>query len=610
MLLLSYVLVFTIPKPVTYAYSGDDCVKHLTLFPAITQQSTDSGFEVTYKQTWMLGKVPIAALSACFQPTVAPTVGVHGVRMAPFGGIFASKPFKIIVPEAATADSGDFIGKTLPLTRPIAIDLSTVDETFSYKFVVQGKSAACDHKSKQLLCDISKLGLEQGKVYPVQLDRYFGSTKIATLGKGDMTTLKALMLVKSSVTEGQTIYDKPKSIILEYDKAMASAAATLTIREGDAKTPVPVTTTTEGNSVITTPTTELKRNVTFDLTLTKAEGIDGSSLAAPHALAFNTSGGPKVTGVSADASGAPLSGTIVLTFDQEIANDDQIAKLVTVKGLAVSVAKSGSTVRITYAGAAKCTSYTITVAKGFTNAAGITQTDDWNFTGRTQCYTLQSIGTSKNGRAILAYVFGSGSRTVLYTGAIHGNELSTRALMNAWVDEIDLHPQNIPAGTQLVVIPSVNPDGVAANTRYNANKVDLNRNYNTSDWKSDIETVNGDPMPGGGGSARESEPETKALVAYTRALAPTLTMSYHSAAGYVIANTCGNTASLASTYASMVGYRNMTGVSGAFGYEITGTYDDWMCERLGYRSVLVELTTNTSSEFSRHKAALWLMTKS
>lgn len=608
-MLLSYVLVFTIPKPVTYAYSGEDCVKHLTLFPKVVKQSTDSRFEVSYKDSWVVGTAHLASLSVCFKPVDVPTVGDHAVRISPFGSIFASKAFKIMVPEAATANSGDFIGKTLPLTRPVAINLSKADETFSYKYVVQGKASACDHENKQLLCDISKLGLEQGATYPVQLDRYFEDTKVATLDRGEMTTLRALVLVKSSVTEGQVVYDKPKSIVVEYDKEMSSATATLTVRDGETKVPVPVKTTTEGKSVIITPTAELKRNATFDLVIEKAEGDDGSSLAAPQATAFSTSGGPKVTGVSVGTSGAPLSGTIRVTFDQEMANTDLIPKLVTVKGIDARVTKNGTTLNIAYSGA-KCAPYTITIAKGFTSAAGITQTDDWTFNGRTQCYTLQSIGTSKNGRSILAYVFGSGGKTVLYTGTIHGNEYSARNLMNAWVDEIEAHPQNIPANTQLIVIPSVNPDGAAAGTRTNANNVDLNRNFNVSDWKSDIQTVGGNPFPGGGGSAPESEPETKALANFTRNVAPSLTMSYHAAAAYVIANTCGDSGSLASTYASMVGYRNMTGVSGAFAYEITGTYDDWICEKLGRRSVLVEMTTNTNSEFSRHKAALWLMAKS
>jgi hypothetical protein len=51
-------------------------------------------------------------------------------------------------------------------------------------------------------------------------------------------------------------------------------------------------------------------------------------------------------------------------------------------------------------------------------------------------------------------------------------------------------------------------------------------------------------------------------------------------------------------------------VGGAFSYEITGTYDDWICEKLGRQSVLIELGSSSYSEFSRNYAALWAMARS
>jgi len=608
--LVSYSLIFFIPKPVAYAYGSDDCTTQLTLAPQLMKQSVASGYQVEFKDLIVVGDTPVAALKTCFVATAPPTVGQSIVKVSPFGAFVGMKHYQITVPEAPTARAGGFIGKTLPLTRPISIDLTSNDEVFSYGVTVGDKTTKCGHDKGSLSCDLERLGLEQGKEYTAQLDRYFGDNRIATLNKGQIKTLQALVLVKSNVSEGQTVYDNPAALTFEYDKELLHATAELKRRTGDALEVVPVSTTVDGKRIVVTPASELKRNETFEVTLIQAEAKDGSGLPGAQKTAFIMSGGPKVTGVSAPAAGGPLSGTITVTFDQEIANVDAIAKLVTVEGLSASVVKSGSSLRISYSGAPKCADYKITVKKGLESAAKVVQTDDWTFTGRTQCYSLRTIGTSKNGRAINAYIFGSGGKTILYTGAIHGNEYSARNLMNAWVDEIEANPQNIPANIQLVVIPTVNPDGVAAGTRVNANNVDLNRNFDVSDWKSDIQTVGGQPFAGGGGSAPMSEPETQALANYTRQLAPSLTMSYHAAAAYVIANTCGDSGALASTYASMVRYRNMTGVSGAFSYEITGTYDDWICEKLGRRSVLVELTTNSNAEFSRHKAALWQMSRS
>ena len=605
----SYVLVFLVPKQVAYAYSSETCVRQLTLFPGVMRH-TDNGFGVTFKDSVSVGGASLFSLRTCFAPSTAPAAGSMTVNVAPLGGVIGVKHYKITVPEPISARSSDFIGKTLPLTHPVIITLSGADEIFSYSLVVGDKKTVCDHNDSHLSCDISTLGLAQGQQYDVALDRNFDGEKVATIAKGTISTLKALAQTNASVKEGQMVYDIPTAFRFEYDKPLETASAEVQMKTGNTLAVVASKTTTDGKAVIVTLDAPLPRDAAFVLVIHKAEGTDGSSLPAEYSVNFNVSGGPKVTGVSVGAISAPLSGTTVLTFDQEIANPAATAQLVSVKGIDMQVVKSGNTLRLSYANAPKCTTYTITIAKGLMSGAGVTQVNAWSFTGRTQCYTTQSIGLSQQGRAIIAYVFGSGTNTILYTGAIHGNEQSARLLMNAWINEIETNPQNIPANTQLVIIPSVNPDGVAANTRYNAGGIDLNRNFNTSDWSTDVQTVNGQPLPGGGGSAPESEPETQALVAYTRALVPSLTMSYHAAAAYVIANTCGNSGSLAASYASMVGYRDMTGVPGAFGYEITGTYDDWMCERLGYRSVLVELTTNTNSEFSRHKAALWAMARS
>ena len=607
--LLSYTVLFLIPKPIDYAYGGDDCVQQLTLFPESMKQTTASGFVVSFEDGVSIAQVPLLSTKTCVTAHTAPKKGEEIVRVSPFGLFVGVKHYKIAVQDPPVARTSEVIGKTLPLTRPLTIGLSKGDQVFSYGVSVGDKTSSCEHKNGSLSCDLQPLTLEQGQEYTLNIHRSFKKENKETLAEGKIKTLQALVLQAASVTPGQVIYDKPTEFTFQYDKQLAKASAELKQRVGDALEVVPTTTTTKDSSIIVTPKKELARNTSFELTLQQAEADDGSGLSGPYVTPYTMSGGPKVTGVSARSSGMPTSGVIVVTLDQEVANTDTIPQLVTVQGMSASVAKSGNTLRITYA-ADKCAGYAITVKKGLESTHGVAQQEDWSFAGRTQCYTLRTIGASKQGRPITAYIFGSGGNTILYTGAIHGNEHSSRLLMNAWINEIEANPQNIPTNTQLIVIPSVNPDGVAASTRYNSAGVDLNRNFGTSDWRSDVETVNGKPLPGGGGASPGSEPETQALMNFTQSMAPSLTMSYHAAAAYVIANTCGNTGSLASKYASMVGYRNMTGVSGAFAYQITGTYDDWICERLGRRSVLVELTTNSNAEFARHKAALWEMARS
>lgn len=606
---VSYTYIFVLPKQVTFAYSGQDCVRQLTFFPEFMKQATSSDFAVSFEDSKVINGVAVVSLKTCFTAVNVPSPGTTKVVISPGGSWFAAKQFNVEVGDAPVAETADFIGKTLPVTRPVEISLSGPDEVFEYKLKVAEKTAECSHSDSTLHCAIDTLDLAQGEMFDATLLRFFDGKVADTLGRGQIKTLKALTLVIGTVSGGQTIYDKPASLSFEYDKQIDTAEADLKIKNGDAFESIAATVSTDNKEVVVTPKDELARNSEFQLTLKNVEGIDGSALADPYVLGFLTAGGPKVTGVNINSTGVATTGKVILTFDQDVANFDTIAKNVVVTGLNSQVTGSGNQLTIIYDGAT-CADFSILVKKGFENASEIVQTDDWRFSGRTLCYTVQIIGYSRQGRAINAYSFGTGSKTILFTGAIHGNEQSSRLLMNAWINELDLNARSILNGTRIVVIPSVNPDGVATNNRYNAAGIDLNRNYNVSDWKTDIETVNGTPYPGGGGPTPGSEPETQALMAYTSLLRPALTMSYHSSASYAIGNTCGNSASLAATYANLTGYNNMTGVSGAFSYQITGTYDDWICETLGLPSVLIELSTSSNSEFSRNKAALWAMTRS
>src|ERR1700761_4498031 len=89
------------------------------------------------------------------------------------------------------------------------------------------------------------------------------------------------------------------------------------------------------------------------------------------------------------------------------------------------------------------------------------------------------VGRSVHGRAIAARVLGADSapRKVLLVGCIHGNECAGRAILAA------LERRPVPAGVQLWLVPTMNPDGEAADTRQNADGVDLNRNF-PYQWQS------------------------------------------------------------------------------------------------------------------------------
>jgi murein peptide amidase A len=83
------------------------------------------------------------------------------------------------------------------------------------------------------------------------------------------------------------------------------------------------------------------------------------------------------------------------------------------------------------------------------------------------------LGRSVQGRSIWAFELGdpSSPRRVLVVGCIHGNEPAGIAIADALAQGREVR------GADLWIVPDLNPDGVAADTRQNADGVDLNRNF-------------------------------------------------------------------------------------------------------------------------------------
>lgn len=127
------------------------------------------------------------------------------------------------------------------------------------------------------------------------------------------------------------------------------------------------------------------------------------------------------------------------------------------------------------------------------------------------------IGHSVRGRPIVAYERGDPAAPVtLVVGVIHGTEPAGLAVVSR------LRRSQLPAGVHLWLVPTVNPDGLAAGTRQNAHGVDLNRNWPTA-WRP-----NGRRWDGYYAGPRPlSEPENRAMLAFIRRVRPSLTVWYH-----------------------------------------------------------------------------------
>ncbi len=127
-----------------------------------------------------------------------------------------------------------------------------------------------------------------------------------------------------------------------------------------------------------------------------------------------------------------------------------------------------------------------------------------------------NIGTSVQGRPISCNVLGQGQDVTLIVATIHGNEPAGSVLARQTADYLQQH-QNLLAGRKVVILPVVNPDGMANGSRYNAKGIDLNRNFAAANRQNNAQH----------GYAPLSEPEAAAIAAVIRQYSPDRIVSIH-----------------------------------------------------------------------------------
>ena len=186
------------------------------------------------------------------------------------------------------------------------------------------------------------------------------------------------------------------------------------------------------------------------------------------------------------------------------------------------------------------------------------------------------VGHSREGRPILAVHTGARTgRTVLVFGAIHGNETAGIAIADAIIDET-------PApGADIWVVPDLNPDGAAHDTRQNADGVDLNRNFpyrwKPSGRRGDFSYPGPRPL---------SEPETRFARRLILLLHPAITIWFHQSLRVV--DRSGGSRSVEARFSRLVGIplRRLT--------RYPGSGSTWQNHRFpGTTSFVVELPAGT-----------------
>ncbi|MCS7289956.1 MAG: M14 family metallopeptidase [Roseiflexus sp.] len=218
-----------------------------------------------------------------------------------------------------------------------------------------------------------------------------------------------------------------------------------------------------------------------------------------------------------------------------------------------------------------------------------------------------TIGASTQGRPITALRVGDGPIKLVIVGNTHGApEANTYALATMIADHFRANPHEVPPAVRLYIIPTINPDGLALGTRFNARGVDLNRNMNTNfdacpdnDWRVRVFGAYG-VVSDTGGPYPDSEVESRVLRSFL--IDAWGAIFLHSAAGNVFPAFCEHPPSIAiaQTYAAASGYRYTRFWEQ---YVITGGMHDWSAS-LGIAAIVPELVTSTEPEFDQNLAGV------
>jgi len=236
------------------------------------------------------------------------------------------------------------------------------------------------------------------------------------------------------------------------------------------------------------------------------------------------------------------------------------------------------------------------------------------------------IGNSVQNRPIEAYTFGIGGKLLVFVGAIHGGyEWNTALLANQAIDYFKKNPESIPKNLSVAIIPALNPDGLfkiigkegiftvadipAGNNdagRFNANNVDLNRNFDCNwqpkgVWRQKEVSA---------GTAAFSEPESVAIRDFVLRNNPAAVVFWHSQSNAVYGSMCNGdmpakTREILNAYAAASGY---PAVDTFTQYQVTGDATDWLAS-MNIPAITVELATHQDIEWKKNLAGINVLIK-
>ncbi|NCN26741.1 murein peptide amidase A [bacterium] len=191
----------------------------------------------------------------------------------------------------------------------------------------------------------------------------------------------------------------------------------------------------------------------------------------------------------------------------------------------------------------------------------------------------QVLSKTVEGRAIELYSsarVGSFRSRVLIKAGVHGDEPEGVQLLERFLKE--KYFEKFHQDAFWSILPTSNPDGVALSQRVNANGVDLNRNFPSSDWSSEIRASRYHPGPHAG-----SELETQNICRLVEQIRPSLIISLHNYQPMVNVN--GDCGVAAEVLARLTGYP----ITNDMGYETPGSFGRWAWEQCKVPTITLEI---------------------
>lgn len=449
-----------------------------------------------------------------------------------------------------------------------------------------------------------KTKLIQGQNYALTISPASKVLKNEILFQGSVSILDPLLIGSSNPNNGQTLV--PKQIIPEihFSKPVVQTSLLSALKIEPLLNYTPIW--KDSTTLQLSPSTPLKTATSYSLTFGDSlTGSDGSQLPDTQIISFTTAGKVVVRSFSPTGKYFGTNQNITVNFDQPVDQASAQSKFNLSPSTEGTFSWNGNSLIFKPKTLSLLTTYTVTLLSGVKSVGGDDSTQIFSANFVTTGERTRTIGYSVKKRPITATYFGTGSKKILLIGTMHGSESNTGNMLNSWISYLRSNQGQIGNDRTFIILPFVNPDGRAANNRFNANGVDLNRNFDLPDWQA-LTYWQTRSYPTGGGSSPFSEPESRSLRDLVYTESPVASISYHANANLVLGD--GSASSFGNWYANLTGYTRSqssgeeTDIS-ALGYPITGTYEEWATKR-GVNTLVIEFISRTANEYSRNLPAL------